>query len=66
MFDGDKEAIKYYRKYTTCNINYFYSIYKLLKDKGIKADIVAGLSLGEYSALYASSALDFETCVILG
>ena len=24
---------------------------------------MAGLSLGEYSALYASSAIDFETCV---
>lgn len=34
------------------------AIYRLLKSFGIKPDIVAGLSLGEYSALVASGALD--------
>lgn len=41
------------------------SIYRLLKSFGIKPDIVAGLSLGEYSALVASGALDFETALRL-
>lgn len=36
-----------------------------LKDKGIKADIVAGLSLGEYSALVASGVLNFEDTISL-
>ncbi|MEL4897564.1 ACP S-malonyltransferase [Crocosphaera sp. Alani8] len=33
----------------------------LLKDKGQKIDLVAGHSLGEYSALYAAEAFDFVT-----
>lgn len=39
------------------------AIWRLLQDKGLTADVVAGLSLGEYSALVASAALDFETAV---
>ncbi|MDZ7548363.1 ACP S-malonyltransferase, partial [Clostridium perfringens] len=35
------------------------------EEKGIKADVVAGLSLGEYSALVASKALDFEEALAL-
>ncbi|AYW44704.1 ACP S-malonyltransferase [Tetragenococcus koreensis] len=38
---------------------------RLLKEKGIQPDAVAGLSLGEYSALVASGALDFSTAVAL-
>ena len=41
------------------------SIYRLLKEKGYQPDMVAGLSLGEYSALVASGALDFEDAVAL-
>ncbi|MFV0556421.1 MAG: ACP S-malonyltransferase, partial [Lactovum sp.] len=41
------------------------AIYRLLSENGIKADAVAGLSLGEYSALVASSALDFDQAVQL-
>lgn len=41
------------------------AIYKLLIEKGISPDIVAGLSLGEYSALVAAGALDFETALKL-
>lgn len=33
----------------------------LLKDKGQKVDLVAGHSLGEYSALYAAEVFDFVT-----
>ncbi len=41
------------------------SIYRLLKEKGYQPDMVAGLSLGEYSALVASGALNFEDAVAL-
>ena len=41
------------------------AICRLLKEKGYKPDMVAGLSLGEYSALVASGALDFEDAVTL-
>lgn len=41
------------------------AILRLLEEKGLRPDCVAGLSLGEYSALVASGALDFETSVQL-
>lgn len=42
-----------------------YAIYKLMKEKGLKEDFLAGLSLGEYTALCASEAIDFKDCVKL-
>lgn len=42
-----------------------YAIYKLMEEKGIKADYMAGLSLGEYSALCASGSINFKECVTL-
>lgn len=41
------------------------AFWRLLDAQGIKADAVAGLSLGEYTALVASGALDFQTAVAL-
>lgn len=41
------------------------AIYRLLQEKCYQPDMVAGLSLGEYSALVASGALDFEDAVAL-
>lgn len=41
------------------------AIYRLLAQEGIHPDMVAGLSLGEYSALVASGALEFEAAVAL-
>lgn len=41
------------------------AVFKLMEQKGIKADFLAGLSLGEYSALVASKALDFNQAVEL-
>jgi len=38
---------------------------RVLEDEGVKPDVVAGLSLGEYSALVCSGALDFSTAVRL-
>ena len=35
----------------------------ILKEKGLKKDFVAGHSLGEYSALVSSGALDFESAL---
>jgi len=39
--------------------------FEVLKEKGIQADVTAGLSLGEYSAYVASGVLDFEETVAL-
>lgn len=41
------------------------AFWRLLEAKGYQADAVAGLSLGEYTALVASGALDFKTAVQL-
>lgn len=41
------------------------AFWRLLKEKGLQGDALAGLSLGEYSALVASGALDFQTAVAL-
>lgn len=38
---------------------------KVLEEQGIRADMTAGLSLGEYSAYVASGAMDFEEAVAL-
>lgn len=38
---------------------------KVLEENGVRADMTAGLSLGEYSAYVASGAMDFEEAVAL-
>ncbi|MDH5186693.1 MAG: ACP S-malonyltransferase, partial [candidate division WOR-3 bacterium] len=37
------------------------AVFEILKNRGIKPELGAGHSLGEYSALYAAEALDFES-----
>ena len=39
------------------------AILELLKKHGIQAEYTAGLSLGEYSALYCGDAIDFENVI---
>ncbi len=41
------------------------AVCRLMEEKGLKADCVAGLSLGEYSAHVASGTFDFEEAVQL-
>ncbi|HEM6545700.1 TPA: ACP S-malonyltransferase [Streptococcus suis] len=41
------------------------AIFRLLEEEGIQPDMVAGLSLGEYSALVASGTLAFEDAIAL-
>ena len=38
------------------------AIYEHLKNAGLKADVFAGLSLGEYSALVAAGAMTLASC----
>ncbi|WP_195988035.1 ACP S-malonyltransferase [Clostridium sp. D53t1_180928_C8] len=65
IFNGDKEDLNITENTQPAILTTSIAILEAIKEKGIKADIVAGLSLGEYSALVASEALDFETAVSL-
>lgn len=42
-----------------------YAVCRLMEEKGLKADYVAGLSLGEYSAHVASGTMEFADAVVL-
>lgn len=42
-----------------------YATWKVLQEKGLQADAALGFSLGEYDAIAASGALDFETTLQL-
>lgn len=48
-----------------CMVTFSVALMRLLEEKGIHADMTAGLSLGEYAALVCSHALDFKTAVSL-
>lgn len=63
LIDQDEEKLNQTRYTQPAILTTSVAIYRLLLEKGITPDIVAGLSLGEYSALVASGALDFETAV---
>jgi [acyl-carrier-protein] S-malonyltransferase len=41
------------------------ALLEVVKAKGLKADVTAGLSLGEYTALYAAGVISFEDALIL-
>lgn len=65
IFNGDKEELNITENTQPAILTTSIAILQAIKDKGINPDIVAGLSLGEYSALVASDSLDFETAVSL-
>lgn len=65
LIDQDEEKLNQTRYTQPAILTTSVAIYRLLADKGIEPDMVAGLSLGEYSALVAAGALDFKTAVVL-
>ena len=65
LIDQDEEKLNQTRYTKPAILTTSVAIYRLLADKGIEPDMVAGLSLGEYSALVAAGALDFKTAVAL-
>ena len=65
LIDQDEEKLHQTRYTQPAILTTAVAIYRLLADKGIEPDMVAGLSLGEYSALVAAGALDFKTAVAL-
>lgn len=65
LIDKDENKLNQTRFTQPAILTTSVAIYRLLAERGIKPDMVAGLSLGEYSALVAAGALEFETAVSL-
>lgn len=65
LIDTDEEKLNQTRYTQPAILTTSVAIWRLLKEKGARADMVAGLSLGEYSALVASGALGFKEAVAL-
>jgi [acyl-carrier-protein] S-malonyltransferase len=60
-FDGPIEQLSKTRYTQPCMVAFAVGVTKLLKKEGIAPEYVCGLSLGEYSALYAAEVLDEDT-----
>lgn len=64
-FDGPKEELDKTEKTQPCILTVSISIYNLLVNNGIKPSVVAGHSLGEYSAIVSAGSLDFKDALRL-
>lgn len=64
-FEGPKEELDTTENTQPAVVTTTMAIYEMVKEAGIKPDVVAGLSLGEYSALTAAEVFDIETVVAL-
>ena len=65
LIDREEEKLNQTRYTQPAILTTSVAIYRLLQEEGIQAAIVAGLSLGEYSAMVAAGALEFTTAVDL-
>lgn len=65
LIDSDEAKLNQTRYTQPAVLTTSVAIYRLLVEKGVEPAIVAGLSLGEYSALVASGSLQFEDAVAL-
>src|SRR5260221_10370248 len=64
-FAGSEEELKQTANTQPAILTCSVAVYRVLADKGITPDFVAGHSLGEYSALVAAGALTFFDAVQL-
>jgi len=64
-FHGPEEELQQTANTQPAILTVSIACYNLLKDRGIQAEVTAGHSLGEYSALVAAGALDFSTALRL-
>jgi [acyl-carrier-protein] S-malonyltransferase len=65
LIDHDEEKLNETKYTQPAILTTSVAIMRLLHENGIKPDVVAGLSLGEYSALVASGIIDFQEAVKL-
>ena len=64
-FEGSKEELDRTENTQPAILTTSIAAFKALEQRGVKPDVVAGLSLGEYSALVCSGALNFGDAVKL-
>ncbi|MBZ5526463.1 MAG: ACP S-malonyltransferase [Acidobacteriia bacterium] len=64
-FEGSEEELKQTANTQPAILTCSVAVLRVLAEKGIQPDFVAGHSLGEYSALVAAGALDFTDAVRL-
>jgi len=60
MFEGPEEDLKFTANTQPALYTCSMMVWELLKDRGIAVDMVAGHSLGEYSAICAAGGFSFE------
>ena len=65
IFNGDNETLMITENTQPTVVTMSIAALRVLEEKGIKPDVVAGLSLGEYSAHIASGSIDFADGVRL-
>jgi len=65
IFDGDSETLMITENTQPAILTMSTAVLRLVQDTGVKADVVAGLSLGEYTAHVASGSLEFSDAVKL-
>lgn len=65
IFDGDAETLMITENTQPAIVTMSAAALRVLQEKGIKPDIVAGLSLGEYTAHIASGSMEFSDAVRL-
>jgi len=64
-FEGPEDVLRETINTQPAILTHSIACFKILSEYGIKPDVVAGLSLGEYSALVAAGSLDFSDAVPL-
>ncbi len=65
IFNGDKETLMITENTQPTIVTMSVAALRVLEEKGVKADVVAGLSLGEYTAHVAAGSIDFKDAVRL-
>ncbi len=65
IFNGDKETLMITENTQPTIVTMSTAALRVLEEKGIKADVAAGLSLGEYTAHVASGSIAFTDAVRL-
>lgn len=62
-FEGPEEQLSQTRYTQPCMVAFAVGVTELLYQRGVRPQAAAGLSLGEYSALYAAGVLDRDTAI---